>query len=139
MPKNCVVVLSARNQYDAYLHVQETQVTAGASTAYSSPSTTKKLAGWWARNAWWWWNGGGWTLSITPSGLAQSLGTAATNNVWNDALAIAGRRSLSSQAYSSMYEQLQCHLWYHFKTPFNLDSWRPVVSWWYELYRGCNP
>ncbi|HMI99000.1 MAG TPA: DUF2599 domain-containing protein [Gaiellaceae bacterium] len=110
-----------------------------ASRSHSTPSRTKRTAGWWARNAWWSWHRAGWTLSVTPSGLAQSWGTASTSRVWRDALAIAGRRSLRSRAYSSLYEQLQCHLWYTFKTPYNLDSWRPVVSWSYELYRRCNP
>ncbi len=114
--------------------------TAGTTTGYSAPSSTTKAAGWWAANAWWWWNpAGGWTLSITPTGLAQAWGTQATSRVWNDALAIAGTRRLSSYAYSSLYEQLKCHLWYTFKTPYNLDSWRPVVSWWYQLHTGCNP
>lgn len=102
---------------------------------------TKRAAGWWAANAWWWWNpAGGWTLSITPTGLAQAAGTSATSRVWNDALAIAGNRWTGySDGYSSMYEQLECHLYFRFKTPYNLDSWRPVVPWWSEVYHRCNP
>ncbi|MEA2406348.1 MAG: hypothetical protein QOE69_467 [Thermoleophilaceae bacterium] len=79
------------------------------------------------------------TLSVTPSGLAQAMGTPAATGMWNDAFAMAGWRPYSSQVYASMYEQLQCHLWYVFKTPYNLDTWRAQVPWWYELYRRCNP
>jgi Protein of unknown function (DUF2599) len=111
-----------------------------AETRRNVPSISKRTTGWWAANAWWWWNSaGGWTLSVTPTGLAQSVGTAAAGRVWNDALAIAGTRPFSPQVYASLYEQLQCHLWYTFKTPYNLDSWRPQVAWWYELYTRCNP
>jgi len=113
---------------------------AATGTATGSKPSVRKPAGWWAANAWWTWRSGyGWTLSITPTGLAQAWGTGATSRVWNDALAIAGTKSLSSGAYSSMYEQLECHLYFRFKTPYNLDSWRPQVAWWYELYRLCNP
>ena len=79
------------------------------------------------------------TLSITPTGLAQSIGVSAASGVWNNALAIAGYRPYSSYVYNSMFEQLQCHLVFRFKTPYNLDTWRPSVSWATELSDLCNP
>lgn len=85
------------------------------------------------------WINGGTTLSITPTGFAQSLGTPAAQGVWNNAMALAGSRYLTWAQYDSMMQQLRCHLYYVFKTPFNLDTWRPLVSWWYQLYTGCNP
>lgn len=115
--------------------------TAATGLAKAAAPATLRPAGWWAANAWWTWRPayGGWTLSIAPTGLAQAWGTGATSRVWSDALSIAGMKPLSSYAYNSMYEQLECHLWFTFKTPYNLDSWRPQVAWWYELYRLCNP
>jgi hypothetical protein len=85
------------------------------------------------------WINGGKTLSITPSGFAQTLGIPAAQGVWNNAMALAGSRYLTWAQYDSMMEQLRCHLYFVFKTPYNLDTWRPSVSWWYELYTRCNP
>lgn len=81
----------------------------------------------------------GQTLSITPTGAAQAIGISAASGVWNNALHLAGTPPYSSAVYASMYEQLQCHLFYKFKTPFNLDTWRPSVSWATELHALCNP
>ena len=85
------------------------------------------------------WINGGATLSITPSGFAQAVGIPAAQGVWNNAMALAGSRYLTWAQYNSMMEQLQCHLYFVFKTPYNLDTWRPSVSWPDELYRRCNP
>lgn len=63
----------------------------------------------------------------------------AAGKVWNDALAMAGRRPYSTATYSSMYEQLRCHLALAVKTPYNLDTWRPKVPWLSELRHLCNP
>lgn len=68
------------------------------------------------------------TLSITPTGVAQWMGVPAATGVWNNALDRAGRPPYSAAVYNSLYVQLQCHLYFRLKTPFNLDTWRPVVS-----------
>jgi Protein of unknown function (DUF2599) len=81
----------------------------------------------------------GGTLSITPSGIAQAIGIPAATGVMNNALSIAGFRPYSQAVYNSLFEQLQCHLFFKFKTPYNLDTWRPSVSWAYELAKLCNP
>ena len=57
----------------------------------------------------------------------------------SNALALAGFRPYSNAVYSSLFEQLQCHLFYTFKTPYNLDTWRPSVWWPAELWDLCNP
>jgi hypothetical protein len=106
----------------------------GVSTAAPASALT------YARNAWWTNRPPyGATLSITPSGVAQAIGISAASGVWNNALSIAGVRPYTSAAYKSMFEQLQCHLLFRFKTPFNLDTWRPSVSWAAELRDRCNP
>lgn len=57
----------------------------------------------------------------------------------NNALQIAGWPPYSSYVYQSMFEQLQCHLLVRLKTPYDLDAWRPVVSWVTEIRDLCNP
>src|SRR5476649_2163896 len=57
----------------------------------------------------------GGTLSITAIGIPAATG------VMNSALSIAGFRPYSQAVYNSLFEQLQCHLFYTFKTPYNLD------------------
>ncbi len=79
------------------------------------------------------------TLSITPSGWAQAVGISAASGVMSNALGIAGWRPYSLAVYNSLFEQLQCHLLFRFKTPYNLDTWRPSVSWSTELASRCNP
>ncbi|HEV2639181.1 MAG TPA: DUF2599 domain-containing protein [Actinocrinis sp.] len=81
----------------------------------------------------------GGTLSIIPTGIAQTIGISAATGVWNNALGMAGVRPYSTAVYNSLFEQLQCHLFFRFKTPFNLDTWRPSVSWAAELADKCNP
>lgn len=80
------------------------------------------------------------TLSVTPTATARSLGLVAAEGVWNNALAIAGVRPYSQAVYDSMYEQLQCHLVFApYKNVYNLDAWRPKVSWATEIHSRCNP
>ena len=79
------------------------------------------------------------TLSITPTGYAQTVGISAASGVWNNTFTLVPYRPYSSAVYHSLYEQLQCHLFFRFKTPFNLDTWRPSVSWVSELRHRCNP
>jgi hypothetical protein len=79
------------------------------------------------------------TLSIVPSGYAQTVGIAAARGVMNNALSLAGIPPYSPYVYNSLMEQLECHLVFRLKTPFNLDTWRPSVSWPQELWDLCNP
>jgi hypothetical protein len=117
----------------ALLIVLGTPLAIGFSTATPASALT------YAENAWWVDSPYGATLSITPSGVAQAIGISAASGVWNNALQIAPFRPYSPAVYSSMFEQLQCHLLYRFKTPFHLDTWRPSVSWAAELRDRCNP
>jgi hypothetical protein len=113
---------------------------ASASTADSvaiSRPTLPSLT--YAENAWWVWGPLGGTLRITPSGIAQWIGISAAQGIMNNALQIAGWPPYSSYVYKSMFEQLQCHLTARLKTPYDLDSWRPVVSWATEIRTLCNP
>ena len=47
--------------------------------------------------------------------------------------------SYSLAVYNSLMEQLECHLFLLVKKPYNLDTWRPSVSWLTELKDLCNP
>lgn len=104
-----------------------------AKSAASIPTLT------YAENAWWVWGPFGGTLRITPSGIAQAIGISAAQGVMNNAVQIAGWPPYSSYVYNSMFEQLQCHLLVRLKTPYDLDSWRPSVSWATEIRDECNP
>jgi hypothetical protein len=104
-----------------------------ASDSPARPSLT------YATNAWWVSGPYGATLRITPSGIAQNIGTPAAKGVMNNAIGIAGWPPYSQAVYNSMFEQLECHLFFEFKTPFDLDTWRPSVSWATELHDLCNP
>jgi uncharacterized protein DUF2599 len=81
----------------------------------------------------------GLTLSITPTGVAQTLGFPAATGVWNNALNMAGTMPFSPAVYNSLFEQLECHMLGYFKTPYHLDTWRPSVSWAAEIRDKCNP
>lgn len=106
-------------------------VPAGAAPA--RPSLT------YATNAWWVYGKYGATLRITPSGIAQAIGPPAAQGIMNNALSIAGWPPFSNSVYNSMMEQLECHLILRIKTPYDLDSWRPSVSWATEIHDECNP
>jgi Protein of unknown function (DUF2599) len=92
-----------------------------------------------ATNAWWVYGPYGATLRITPSGIAQTIGPSAAQGIMNNALSIAGWPPYSQSVYNSMFEQLECHLLWRFKTPYDLDTWRPSVSWATEIHDECNP
>jgi Protein of unknown function (DUF2599) len=116
---------------------------ANAATASSSSAAETaahaELSLTYATNAWWVYGPYGATLRITPSGVAQALGTSAAQGIMNNALGIAGWPPYSQSVYNSMFEQLQCHLLWRFKTPYDLDTWRPSVSWATEVHDECNP
>jgi hypothetical protein len=92
-----------------------------------------------ATNAWWVSGPYGATLKISPSGIARAIGTSVAKRVMNNALSIAGWPPYSTAVYNSMFEQLECHLFLGVKTPYDLDTWRPSVSWATELHDLCNP
>ena len=76
------------------------------------------------------------TLSITPNG---TYGIGSAQAIMNEALSIAGQPPYSLAVYNSLMEQLECHLFLLVKKPYNLDTWRPSVSWLTELKDLCNP
>jgi hypothetical protein len=110
-----------------------------ASNQTSAGNLTTQPSLTYATNAWWVYGPYGGTLRITPSGVAQAIGLSAAQGIMNNALQIAGWPPYSQSVYNSMFEQLQCHLLVRFKTPYDLDSWRPSVSWATEVYDECNP
>lgn len=113
---------------------------ASASTAHPAAAVGPALPSLkYAQNAWWVFGPLGGTLRITPSGMAQLIGPSAAQSVMNNALQIAGWPPYSSYVYNSMMEQLKCHLVPAIKTPYDLDSWRPIVPWATELRDLCNP
>jgi hypothetical protein len=115
-------------------------VPASAATTHSTSISQSALPSLtYAENAWWVWGPLGGTLRITPSGISQWIGISAAQGVMNNALQIAGWPPYSSYVYQSMFEQLQCHLLARLKTPYDLDSWRPKVSWATEIRDLCNP
>ena len=80
------------------------------------------------------------TLRVTPTSTARKLGLIAAYGTWNNSLAIAGVRPYSKAVYDSLYEQLECHLVFAaYKSVYNLDAWRPKVSWATEIHSRCNP
>jgi hypothetical protein len=82
----------------------------------------------------------GLTLKITPSGFARYIGLSAAKGVMNNAISIAGWPPLSQSVYNSMFEQLQCHMAFDtYKPTYDLDAWRPSVSWAAEVRDWCNP
>jgi hypothetical protein len=88
----------------------------------------------------WWVNGPyGVTLKIDPSGVAQAEGVVAAKGIMENAITLAGWPPLAPGDYNAMFEQLECHLLWRFKTPYDLDSWRPSVSWATEVHDECNP
>jgi hypothetical protein len=92
-----------------------------------------------ARNAWWITRPLGQTLRITPSRWAQVEGISAASGVMSNTIRIAGWPAYSNAVYKSMFEQLQCHLLVRLKTPYDLDTWRPSVSFATEVKDKCNP
>jgi Protein of unknown function (DUF2599) len=101
----------------------------------AQPSITYAVKAWWVKGPY------GLTLRIDPSGAAQAIGPTAARGIWNNAWRLAGPppHSLLKGATNSMFEQLECHLLWRFKTPYDLDAWRPSVSWVNEVYDECNP
>jgi Protein of unknown function (DUF2599) len=76
------------------------------------------------------------TLSIMPNA-TYAVGSAQA--VLSEALSIAGMPPYSSAVYNSLMEQLECHMSAVFKQPYDLDTWRPSVSWSTEILDSCNP
>lgn len=83
--------------------------------------------------------GGRSTLSIVPTGYAQVVGLSAASGVWNNALSMVPFRPYSPAVFNSLYIQLQCHLVFRLKTPYNLDTWRPAVPLATAIAKKCNP
>jgi hypothetical protein len=98
------------------------------------PSFTYAVNAWWSPSVY------GNTLKIDPSGFARAVGISAAQGVMNNALSIAGWPPYSQSVYNSMFEQLQCHMSLApYKSTYDLDTWRPSVSWVTEIHDDCNP
>ncbi len=75
----------------------------------------------------------GTTVAVTPT---NSWSLTAFSNYW------AEYKLYVSSTYEGKkyYNQLLCHRDFApFKTPWNLDSWRPNVSYWATVTAACNP
>ncbi|MDE0547605.1 DUF2599 domain-containing protein [Microbacterium sp. C7(2022)] len=73
------------------------------------------------------------TVAVYP---VNGWAITAFNNYWAEY-----KLYVSSTYEGTKYKnQLQCHWDFApFKTPWNLDSWRPNVSYWDTIVAGCNP
>ncbi|MFT4157461.1 MAG: DUF2599 domain-containing protein [Microbacterium sp.] len=73
------------------------------------------------------------TVAVYP---VNSWTITAFDNYWQEY-----KLYVSSTYEGTKYKnQLQCHWDFApFKTPWNLDSWRPNVSYWDTVLAGCNP
>jgi hypothetical protein len=76
------------------------------------------------------------SLSIMPN---STYGLGSAQAILNEALSIAGMPPYSPAVYNSLMEQLECHISAVVKKPYNLDTWRPSVSWAAEVADSCNP
>jgi len=76
------------------------------------------------------------SLSIMPN---STYGLGSAQAILNEALSIAGMPPYSLAVYNSLMEQLECHISAVVKKPYNLDTWRPSVSWVTEVADSCNP
>jgi hypothetical protein len=65
---------------------------------------------------------------MAPSGITQAEGPPAEEGIMKNALSRPGWPPFSAATYNSMFEQLECHLLWRVKTPYDLDSWRPPAG-----------
>ncbi len=90
----------------------------------------------------------GWTLKVYPSVCGRLTAAVDPRAVFDQAIdtaaAPAGEPARWDPDAGSMYEQFRCHAWGAqivdpTKPSWNLDTWRPLVSWSTEIRYACNP
>lgn len=79
-------------------------------------------------------------LQVKPTDYGRNNARFNVDTAWNQVLAKAGRRPLTSAQYSSLYKQFRCHTEIaRYKPYWNLESWRPNVSYAAVKAAFCNP
>ena len=79
------------------------------------------------------WDAG--TLVVRPSRCGRTIAVTEPGRVLDAAVAIAG-----GGATKTLRDQLRCHaVFAGFKRDWNLESYRPVVSWPDLIATACNP
>jgi hypothetical protein len=92
-------------------------------------------------NAHWGWRDGGWTLFVSPTGWARANGGGYAVGVagWNELYSKYKNAGLNTNL-GGMKDQFICHQQFAFyKSTYNLDEWRPDVSYAATVAAGCNP
>jgi Protein of unknown function (DUF2599) len=109
--------------------------------AFSLCGSKIKSAVWEHRDA-------GWTLAVTPSSCgfatARLEGKLMLEQATSSAKPPPGKPKGWDPNPNSLLEQLECHAYIvsvvaPSKASWNLDSWRPAVPWWIEVFDFCNP
>lgn len=105
-----------------------------------------------------WWNGQaqiesaswyshpgiGWTLVVKPTTAARHLSSYGAGVAGWDELYSRYRNSGLNTNLGGMKDQFICHqqfvtLWDRWRATWNLDEWRPDVSYWWTVAQRCNP
>jgi Protein of unknown function (DUF2599) len=117
--------------------------------AHAAPARALSLCGAKFRGSHWTYNSlfTGYTLHVEMTACGRATAWANPKAVFNDAVASAsgrpqGKGSTWDPNPGSMFEQFECHargLPAVVKGTWNLDSWRPQVSWVTEIRERCNP
>jgi hypothetical protein len=92
-------------------------------------------------SATWSYSSSGWTMKVSPTAWARTWGTSSLSY----SVGVAGWTELSSAYYvgtnpGGFQDQYICHQQYaFFKNTWNLDEWRPDVSYAATVAAACNP
>lgn len=93
----------------------------------------------------WSWYEPGWTLKVTPTGWARAFPGSRWVGIYDwDELYTKYRYAGLNTNLDGMRDQLICHQEYvAIRTPnketWNLDEWRPDLSYWDTVLSNCNP
>jgi Protein of unknown function (DUF2599) len=91
--------------------------------------------------------GNGYTLHVHPSGCGRATAALDPHTAFDQAIAKAthipqGQHKGWDPNPGSLFEQFECHARSGIalvKSSWNLDAWRPEVSWVTEIREKCNP
>ena len=76
-------------------------------------------------------------LSVAPSSCGRHVAEKHPRRVFRAAIAAGGRGAPHRR---SLYRQFRCHVIFAPDKPrWNLEDWRPFVSWPQMILTGCNP
>ena len=81
------------------------------------------------------WNAG--RLYVAPSRCGRRVAADHPRRVFRAAIAVGGQGAPNRR---SLYRQFRCHVIFApAKRTWNLETWRPYVSWPEMILTGCNP